>query len=416
MPAVNAVVAPPAPPAPPAAPAPPQPPAPPALGDGSVHVSISDWIFGKSTEIKIKRDGGTLEFEADGDFEFNADEDGIAELDDELSIEERGDAATRRIEFANDDGKVGERYFVDGEESPINGAARAWVAESIQRVLRVGALHVEQRVARLLKQGGVDRVLAEVEQIEGDYGRSHYLLQLAKSATWTPAQIDRGLAHAQFSSDYDARTALTAILERQTLGTAQQRVLFAAAKKMHSDYDRRELLQAAVPTLAAEAQSDWLDALGQTESGYDYRVALQSLLDSGRATPDAIAKVIAATRQIQSDYDQRETLVSAATRLQGSSELAVAYAQSAAQIESDYDRRTALEALIEHAPLDTDNSRAILDAVDAIESDYDRSVTLVALADRMPAQAELIARYRQSAQQLGDYDRRRAEQALERFQ
>jgi hypothetical protein len=57
----------------------------------------------------------------------------------------------------------------------------------------------------------------------------------------------------------------------------------------------------------------------------------------------------------------------------------------------------------------------VLDAAASINSDHECSQLLVALAEVMPDDADLIGRYRAAAQRLGDFERARAERALDRF-
>ena len=66
-------------------------------------------------------------------------------------------------------------------------------------------------------------------------------------------------------------------------------------------------------------------------------------------------------------------------------------------------------------PCDIGLSRAVLDAAAGIHSDYDCREVLVALARVMPNDAELIARYRDVARHLSNYERGEAERALDRF-
>jgi hypothetical protein len=50
-----------------------------------------------------------------------------------------------------------------------------------------------------------------------------------------------------------------------------------------------------------------------------------------------------------------------------------------------------------------------------VQSDFEAGQVLVALATRMPDDAGLRERYRSSARRLGDFERGRAEKALDRF-
>ena len=55
---------------------------------------------------------------------------------------------------------------------------------------------------------------------------------------------------------------------------------------------------------------------------------------------------------------------------------------------------------------------AVLDAAEAIESDYECRALLVEVAHVMPADEQLVQRYREVAAKLSDYEREQAERAL----
>jgi hypothetical protein len=95
--------------------------------------------------------------------------------------------------------------------------------------------------------------------------------------------------------------------------------------------------------------------------------------------------------------------------------LAPAYATAAGKIGSDYERREALVSLIRAPGFGKVGARSVLDALAHASAGYDCREGLVALARVMPNDADLIARYREVARRLPDYDRGEAERALDRF-
>ena len=89
--------------------------------------------------------------------------------------------------------------------------------------------------------------------------------------------------------------------------------------------------------------------------------------------------------------------------------------EPAADIGSDYECREALLALVRAPKFGAAGARAVLDAAAGIGSDYEQAEVLVELAGVMPPDAGLIERYREVARGLSDFERGKAERALDRF-
>ena len=90
-----------------------------------------------------------------------------------------------------------------------------------------------------------------------------------------------------------------------------------------------------------------------------------------------------------------------------------AYLHSARKIDSDFERRNALLALVERAKLDKNGYAAVLQAVGGMDSDFEVRNVLTAVAKKMPADNDLVTRYRRVARTLGDHERGQAEKALD---
>ena len=413
---------PPAPPAPPAAPAAPAAPSAPAQSSGHhVHVSADLSIGGHDvTVVQVSDDKHGYKVNINGKATFNDTEDDVATLSDggTASFSETRAGRTQRVEIASHGGKLERRYFVNDKEQPLDAEASKWMAELIPAVIRETALDAEGRVARLRAKGGADLVLDEIGKIESGYARGQYLRFFAAGGKITPAQMTRALGLVDgIDGDYEKRNALAALGAMQPLDAAQQKMVLAQAEKVQGDYERAELLLALLPQLAPEqdVRAAWLKAASGIHSDYELRRTLSAMLDRGVVDEATLSAVVESARMIDSDYERRELLTSAIKRTHNAEALANAYGSAAAKIGSDYERREALLALIRAPGFAKTGSRAVLDAAAGIHSDYDCREVLVALARVMPNDAELIARYRDVARHLSNYERGEAERALDRF-
>ena len=421
LPGFSAQAQAPAPPAPPAVPAPPAPPAPPS---GETHVSRhSGGMFGllrEATTVEIDDHGERYSARIRGKVEFNERDDNVAQMEDgaTASFEQTTLGTTRRIDFSSRDGKIEQRYSVDGREQAIDDEGRAWVAAMVPTIVRETALNVGPRVKRIHAAGGTDAVLDEIGKIRSGYSRGAHLRELYPLGRLTPAQATRviGLIES-IDSDYEVRNALAALAASNPLDADQQLLVLTQAGNIDSDYERAELLIGMLPQLAAGAQvrTGWLAAASEIGSDYEHRRVLTALLEAGNYDDATLGEVIDAAQAIGSDYERRTLLVSAIERIGDADRIASTYAAAASDIGSDYECREALLALVRAPKFGAAGVRAVLDAASGIGSDHERVEVLVEVARVMPADAALIERYREVARDLSDHERGTAERALDRF-
>lgn len=404
-------------PAEPALPAIPTPPSVPAI-QGSFSISRTNWLLFERVAVSIETDDYALEFSADGEFELNADESDLQSLNDEVDLEETLDGVTRRIEFNRDDEQIERLYFVDGERHELDAEGRRWLAAALLRVLRETAVDAERRVARIYASGGAQAVFDEITLIRGAHGQAAYLGGLFKLAKLSDAELQQALQRvAQVDGDYEQRVLLEQALAHPLPSTLLPQALQIVAH-MAGDYEQRVVLQAAAPLLGDDeaAAQAWLQAIAALESDYERRVSLQAFLRSDALSDASFAATMATCASIGSDYEKRVVLGKAARHVAGHPQRVRELARAAASIGADYERRVALQSLLKRAEVDVDSGSAIIDAARGMNSDYERSLVLVTLAAKMPADAELIRRYRAAARDLSDHERGEVERALDHLQ
>ena len=406
-------------PAPPPAPAKPSAP---AKAGASAHSSVSihsdDDGHDKMT-ISVSDDDHKFKANIDGKIAFNADETDVASLGSggTASFEETRGGATRRIEFADRDGQLERRYFVDRKEQPFDAAGSKWFAGLLPALVRESGLGAEARVQRLYSAGGAGRVLDEIELIHSGYVRGIYVGLLVDRGPMKPAELDRALKIAGAAqSDYERRQMLDRIFAKQSLSVAQQVTFLQQALHFSSDYELAELLIGMLPKLAdsPDVRQAWLTAGLRVSSDYERRRTLEAMLAHHSLDDTQLGSVLAASNKMGSDYEHRELLVAVARRAHDVDALAPAYVQSTQSLGSDYERREALLALIHAGKLGPAATKAVLDSAAHIGSDYECREVLVALAGVMPNDAASVQHYREVAGRLSAYERGEAERALRR--
>lgn len=407
----------PAPPAPPAAPSPPSvpaPPAPPAKGSVSRH----SWLFGERTVVEIERPGYALEAVIKGDFSLNAEETDFAKVDGSVEVEETRDGITRELTLSSASAGLQYQYRQDGRDAEFDSAARAWWAGLVKQLAREGMVDAEDRVQRLLAQGGATAVLNEVGQVHAAHARVSHLAALYKQAKLSPAELSSSLQLTHgIDSDYELRRVLQTALKHQAFDASSLQQALKLGESIDSDYEARVFLQAAAAQLPATRDSlgQWLRVYRTVGSDYEARVALQSLIGNAGMQGGLLDEALAASETIGSDYERRVALQSLAPRIKQEPSLVAVYARAVSGIDSDYEARVAVSALMEDAKLPAAALISLVDAVDSIGSDYERRVALQSIAKAMPKDAALLERIRRSAKPLGSHERGVLEKTLDRI-
>jgi len=400
---------------------PPQPPAPPsARTSGKAHrssISITSNNGSHDMRVIIEDDRRGLSLDAKGKIEFTADETDIASLSagGTATLEEKRDGTTHRLEFAERNGQLERRYFVDRREQPFDAAGRSWLAALVPSLIRESGLGAEARVQRLYTNGGATAVLAEIDQIQSDYVRGLYLGLLVDKGPLSKADLDHCLRLAgSIGGDYEKHQALARIFAKQKLDATQQLAFLQQASRISGAYELAELLTGILPRLdtAAEVRASWLNAATHINGDYERARTLQALLEHSDPNDGELTTLLHASSAVSGAYEHSQLLIAIAKRARNVDAIAPAYAQSAAKVGGDYERGQALLALIQTGKLGATGANAVLDVTAKINGDYERSQILVALAPSMPNDAALVARYHQVASNLSKYERDQAESAL----
>ncbi|MGH8373049.1 MAG: hypothetical protein ACRETO_09970, partial [Gammaproteobacteria bacterium] len=327
------------------------------------------------------------------------------------------DKVSRRVIFTGKHDGIERHYYVNNAEQPFNAKTRKWLAEVLPEIMRETAIDAKARVARLLKHGGPDAVLNDIDKIHGGYARSVYIRDFATLTTLPAATTDKLISSTTaIDSDYQKGQALIAIYKGQHLQGAQLTALLKAASGIGSDYAAGQVLRmvaSRMPLDDVNVQS-YLGAAGHIGSDYELRTTLSVLLARPELTPAVTAKIIAtAVNHIGSSYDLRTVLTEAAAHVDNSDAAVNAYCQAAVHVNSSYDQREALSVLLGKARLNDAGYVSVLETAAGIDSSYDRSTLLQEIARQLPHKPALIAKYHAVAQTISDsYQRHQAEDAL----
>lgn len=372
----------------------------------------------KVTRQVVIADGVERRVNFSGDLEFNGDDTDVVSLDDKLSIMERADGVTRRVEIVAD-GKGGQvrRFWLDGDVKPIDAQAQRWITSQIGLIAE-SVQGSGPRVERLLRQGGTEAALVDIGKAQDAMARRSRIEALLESGPQSDETVSQLIALAgRMKDDFQRRTAFIALIQHRALAPAQQRELLALVPTLKGDFDRREVLVAMSPQLANDGavMTAWQQAVRGFGGDFDKRAAIVALIDEDHeATPERLRTAIAASGTINGDFDRCAVLEAAAHQMRGDvTAYAAAYVDAVRGLSGDFHRRSALTALMDEVKVDREVATQVLRGVGNMSVGFDRAELLIALAEHLPADPEVLTQYRQAARGLSTHDRGRVEAAID---
>ena len=349
----------------------------------------------------------------DGEFRLSADERDITWMADgaRLSISD-GLVFAAKAELRNVNGAIERSYSKNGVRRDWEPEGREFLATALDRLIRHSGMFAKDRVARFLKQGGPDAVLAEIDRLDdSSYIRRVYYSELIKQATVSEPLLTRILQRVpnELSSDYDKATLFTAIAKLPAMGESHKILVAKASKSISSDYDQRRTLSAILdanplpPALAAAV----IDAASAIGSNYDRSLVLTEVVERGGLTTSTSTAFMSLVRDISSSYDQRRVLTAVSAQRSIPDVVAAdAIKTAGAMTGGSHDRTETLITLVNRGGLNDGSADAFFQSASQISSSYDLSRLLQRVANQGEMSPKVLEGVlRTAARVTGAYDR-----------
>jgi beta-lactamase regulating signal transducer with metallopeptidase domain len=293
--------------------------------------------------LEWSRPGCSVEVRIDGEVTFASDFRDLERLGRGASvrIEEDDDGTVRSLEITPDaSGHPAFAYRIDRQDRAFDAAARAWYEGMMLMIVRRSGFMAEERVASMLRAGGVQSVLDELDVLATDHVFTRYTIELIEQADLSESQAVSLVEEARrrVDSDHYMAEVLTAVSERHLDSEAGMNAFLAAASTLESDHYRAQVLGHALERrqLTRQQVATLIDEVGGMESDH------------------YVSEVLRAVAQ--------RYFVDAATR--------GAYLRAVSTVESDHYRTEILGALLDRNDLDAGELDAVLEAVAAMESPH----------------------------------------------
>jgi hypothetical protein len=377
---------------------------------GSTQTIISDISPDRKFIVRIK-----------GQIKLSDELDDVLGIGSRAIIEETRAGTTRRIVFLPDanggaNGGVKRSYYVNARATPFDAEGKRWLADMLKTLVRESAFESEKRVKNLYTKGGAEAVIAEIEQIKSGFGRGKYIEELLKIGAIDDKQFERLLKTAKpKDSSFERRQQLVSLIGKRALISVQQVAVLNAVAQMDSAFEQRGVLSALTSSLSQEpiVATAWLAVVGKMDSDFE----VQSIIEEVMRAPIARGYVDAALQAslgLHGNFERANALKAILKNLPNPNDSQLtAFLNVVEKIDGDFERQNVLIELINKASLDKRGYAAVLQAINGMHADFEISNVLVTLAKKMPADSELVARYRKAARNLSDHERGQAERALD---
>jgi hypothetical protein len=370
-------------------------------------------------------DGRTFQMEMTGDIEFGDDDASVARMSPHavLRVEERTGWTGRKVEIRSDAyGRPQTRYFLHGNERPLDEPGRAWLAGILPRLIRDSGIRAEERAIRILERNGPAALFQEIDRISADHSKRRYLEAAFGSGRLQTDDMRRGFRSAsRLSSDHDKANfliqtcteGLSADLRSQFFAVAdsissdhdRRRVISKAIAKagndaetmalasrsvqeMSSDHDKAEVLkQMPLPLVLSDARAREmiLRAAGSIQSDHDKTGVLARMFETNAVGPESLPEVMRIAEGIQSDSDKSRLLERVPVELLSSTEARSRYFTAVRTIQSDNDRSKVLTGFVARSDRSAEVLEEICKSAEGIASDHEKANVLAASRSPLPA-------------------------------
>ena len=337
---------------------------------------------GRST-IKYKDWQKSYKIDFEGDFELSDDDEDIVSVSrgGYFEITRAAFGSKRRVIIESDSrGNLTKEYYVGRERMAYEPEGRKWLAEVLPDIVRTTTIGAQSRVDRFYRKGGARGVMDEVERLDSDYLKAHYIkILMDKDGLGTNdlVTVIEGAAREVNSDHY-----LTEILKDHEriffADAATSKAYIEASEEVNSDHYRSQILKRVLTRtdVAGEMLVAVLESAEEINSDHYLSEVLRETLEERELSDELIRQVITTAREINSDHYQSELFRDALELDQISDESYWEILDAAGSIGSDHYKTELFKELLERDLDDKTLSRMIDEIEDDISSDHYSNVLL----------------------------------------
>lgn len=337
--------------------------------------SLSIQSKGDSRRIVYNRGGvSSFSVETRGKMEASDDDKDIVSMspDGYLEITKTVFGSKRVIVISPGTGGLKKEYYEGRTLVAWEPEGRKYLSEILPEILRSTTIAAESRVNRIYRSGGVNAVLQEIRNIEGDYVRSAYadiLVKVNQPSQNYPVIIKE--VSRIMDSDHYRTEFITDNLRIFSSSKEAMQAVYAATRDMDSDHYKTQVIKEALATGPASVESvnQALLATGDMDSDHYKTEVLTSLLKQDNLTDAIMAEMINATKNMDSDHYRTQVLTMALSKPGLSSVSFQRALEAVKMMDSDHYKTEVLTNLVDNN-LSPDVQTILIAATSSIESDH----------------------------------------------
>ena len=319
------------------------------------------------------------------------------------------------------DGSIERKYRVGSKVQPWDPDGAQWFADILLDVIRSTGLGAETRVARFYGEGGINALLNEIDEIDGDYVKGIYYSETLSLENITTRDMVAAIEDAaeemgsdyeksrlliknsdkisengetltatlkateEISSDFEQARVLTHFIEEEELTDAQIALVINASTNISSSYESSRVLVVLVKEheLQNEVMDAYTVAIDDISSDYEKGRVLGATIENQQLSPEMINKIIVASNEMSSDFEQVKVLTKLASQELDNENLEL-IAKSTDNISSDFETGRLLKAIIAEWDQNADGDVTwIIQASENISSDFEQAKILTLIVEEV---------------------------------
>lgn len=379
--------------------------------DSSFHIESDDGGH-ESGNLSWNDKNRSIKVSWEGRFSFSEDEKSVSSVSPGsfLSITSGKGADRRRIRYENNDGTLEIDYWEGNKKRVLDKSGERWLAETLETLLQVTAIDMENRVHRYLAAGGTDGALDKMAKLRSAYVKREFLTHLTREASFTDGQLKQLFRMiSTLESDFEIRLSMGALLEAGLINEGNLQQALDLANGIDSDYEMRLTLVPLIDrfVMSDDALNKVLSLASKLDSDYELRLLLSSAMSRNDFSENNQKKLLKLAESLESDYELRLVLTHYASigRTQGAMTGLLLTATNS--IEGDYEKRLALAAIIEQSEMNKSAWTTAIQLAETIGGDYEKRMILSQIKERLPDDKNLEKAWLKAAETIsGDHERK----------
>lgn len=351
------------------------------LVSASIFIFCIYSCYHPGNRIVINNGKDYLEIRFAGEVRFTEDETAVQSISNNGFLKYRKNNRKLSVKYSAE-GKLQYQIDYDGQTlSPESEEGKKFISEAIHEMSANG-LDVQGHFLRLIKKGGYQAVLTEIDRLENDFTKSRYLEYLIKSDSIAPramADVARKI-ETNIGSDFEKSQLLRKFPDNVLTDSVTSMAYLQAAKSIGSDFEKANVLKFIARKPFTQSQCKTIvDVSNTLDSDFEKANMLKELITKKIYDGECFQSLLKSVDQISSDFEKAGLIKLISNQEIRSNAQWVSLIEVTTHLDSEFERANALIQIADKMPPSDDTALEYLKAAKTIGSDIDYQRTVKAL-------------------------------------